>query len=356
VYNYAFAKSEKVKGKESIIIFRIDGTNIGEEGRQKALELFDFYSKVLGFQFDITPYNAYQKLGQSVFQSERKTIYLKSLKKLYDSGIAFKDRSSGIVLFDLKSFTKQYTDVIEIEDLLFGKIRFDLKKRLERGFHLFALMRPNETALYPLASVVDDVEFGVTHVVRGQDKISGTEFQEAIRIALGFRPKKYLHVPLLLDSEGKRLKGAVTFEDFIKKGIVLNALLSYLISFGYGNPDAIYYSLLDLNKRIIREMTPKDYLDSFFLYLEKIQERELREKLEIDSKLCQILVTFRRGSVETLEIVKNILDPFYEVPSQRLYNILEEIFQEFEEKKEVSFQTSKVRKKGDFLMQLDGYL
>jgi glutamyl/glutaminyl-tRNA synthetase len=372
LYNYAFAKSESAKGKDSIIIFRIDGTNIGEEGKQKALELFDFYSKVLGFQFDITPYNSYQKLGQSVFQSERKTIYLKYLEKLYDSGIAFKDRNSGIALFDLKSFTEQYTDIIEIEDLLFGKIKFDLKKRRERGSQFFALMRPNETALYPLASVVDDAEFGVTHVVRGRDKISGTELQEAIRIALGFRPKKYLHVPLLLDSEGKRLKGAVTFEDFIKKGIVPKALLSYLISSGYGNPNAIYYSLddfiqnfdykkihkhnekfdiyilLDLNKRIIREMTPKDYLDSFFLYLEKIQERELREKLEIDSKLCQILVTFRRPPVETLEIVKNILDPSYEVPSQHLYNILEEIFQGFEEKKEIIFPDLKGKEKRRF--------
>jgi glutamyl/glutaminyl-tRNA synthetase len=357
LYNYAFAKEEAAKGKDSIIIFRVDDTDKGKNAKEKASELFYFFSNVLGFQFDITPDNAYEKLGQSVFQSERQAIYLNYLEKLCDEYLAFKDEKTGLTMFDLERFAKQYANVVEIDDLLFGKIRFMIKKRLAAGQQFFALARSNGNALYHLASVVDDEEFNVTHVVRGQDKFPIADLQEAVRIALGFKPKKYLHTPMLLNSDGSILRGNVAFDDFIKMGIVQQALMSYLISSGYGDPNVVYPSLEDfiskfdyrrvhrnnskfdidrlknINKKVITEMVPKAYLDSLFIYLEKNREERLRKELMSDSDLCQILLELRRSPTESAEIAKSILTPRYEILPQELHDVVKEIICAFSEKR-----------------------
>jgi hypothetical protein len=66
LYNYAFAKSEAAKGKDSKIIFRVDDTNRERHTKEKAAEIYKFFTETLGLQFDITPENAHEKMGQSV--------------------------------------------------------------------------------------------------------------------------------------------------------------------------------------------------------------------------------------------------------------------------------------------------
>jgi|SRR3989338_7945155 len=336
LYNYAFAKGEAEKGKDSKIIFRVDDTDKEKHTKEKAEDIFRFFTDTLGFRFDITPHNAEKEIGQSVFQSERQEIYRGYLEELFDKHVAFIDKESGLVLFDIKKFIDQYEDTLEIDDLLKGKIKFKLEENLRRGQKFFPLMRSDKSALYHLASVVDDKTFGVTHVVRGQDKLSIAEFQEMVRVSLDLEPKKYLHTPMLLDAEGKMLKGAVKFDDFIKQGIVPHALISYMISSGYGNPEEMYPSLekfigdFDYNKihknsgkfdvsklenindKLIRKISPEVYFDSILLYLAKVGEEQILEKLKIDQELKNILISFRRDPKESLDVIKSILEPQYE--------------------------------------------
>ena len=67
------------------------------------------------------------------------------------------------------------------------------------------LMRPDGEAGYPLAVVVDDAKDGVTEVVRGADLLAATAVQLRLHEVLGLRPPSYLHVPLLLGPDGKKL-------------------------------------------------------------------------------------------------------------------------------------------------------
>jgi glutamyl/glutaminyl-tRNA synthetase len=67
------------------------------------------------------------------------------------------------------------------------------------------VMRADGEAAYPLAVVVDDVRDGVTEVVRGADLLEATATQIRIHEALGLAPPTYLHAPLLLGSDGKKL-------------------------------------------------------------------------------------------------------------------------------------------------------
>jgi glutamyl-tRNA synthetase len=67
------------------------------------------------------------------------------------------------------------------------------------------LVRADGEAAYPLAVVVDDDQDGVTEVVRGADLLEATATQIRLREDLGLRPPTYLHTPLLLGSDGKKL-------------------------------------------------------------------------------------------------------------------------------------------------------
>lgn len=352
LYTYAFAKGEAEKGIDSKIIFRVDDTDKEKHTKEKAEEIFRFFSDTLGFRFDITPHNAEKEIGQSVFQSERQEIYQGYLEELFDKHIAFIDKESGLVLFDIKKFIDQYTDILEINDLLKGKIKLKLEENLKRGQKFFPLLRSDQSALYHLASVIDDETFGVTHVIRGQDKLSIAQFQEMVRVSLGLEPKKYLHTPMLLDAEGKMLKGAVKFDDFVKQGIMPHALISYMISSGYGSPDEIYPSLerfisifdyrkihknsgrfnmdklKDVNEKLVRKISPEVYLNSLFIYLAKIGEKEMLEKLKTDSALQNILVIFRRTPENSLDIIRSILEPEYEEVSENTKNVLQKVLLE----------------------------
>ncbi|MDO8617622.1 MAG: glutamate--tRNA ligase family protein [Candidatus Uhrbacteria bacterium] len=336
LYNYAFAKSEAWKGKDSTIIFRVDDTNKKKHTREKAEDLFRFFSDTLGFHFDITPENAEKETGQSVFQSERQEIYRRYVEELFDKQVAFLDKDSGLVLFDIKKFIDEYADTLEIKDLLRGTIKFKLEENLRHGQKFFPLLRSDTSALYHLTSVVDDETFGVTHVVRGEDKLSIAEFQEMVRVALGFEPKRYLHTPMLLDTDGKLLKGTVKFDDFIKQGIVPHALISYMISSGYGNPEKLYPSmdtfirgfdhtkihknsgkfdpkrLEDINGKLLRKISPEVYISSIVLYLSKCGEDRLIEILKSDQGLQKILIVLRREPGESAQIMKSIIEPQFE--------------------------------------------
>jgi glutamyl-tRNA synthetase len=335
LYNYAFAKGEAAKGKDSTVIFRVDDTDKEKHTKEKAKEIYLFFTETLGFEFDVTPDNSQEKIGQSVFQSERQDVYSKYLDELFDKQVAFLDKESGLVLFDIKKFIEQYSDSLEIEDLLRGKIKLKLEENLRRGQLFFPLVRSDKSVLYHLSSVIDDATFGVTHVVRGQDKLPVTDFQEMVRVSLGLEPKKYLHTPMLLGQGGELLKGVVKFDDFIRKGIVPHALISYMISSGYGNPEAIYSSLDefikdfdykkihknngqfdsnkldDINKKIIRKVSPEVYFSSILLYLSKNGEDQFSEFLK-DQELKSILISLRRNPEESYEMLKTIFNPQYE--------------------------------------------
>lgn len=100
--------------------------------------------------------------------------------------------------------------------------------------------RGDGSALYHLATAVDEIEDGITHVLRGRDHTSNTELQRALIEALGARPPEYLHAPLLLGDDGTKLSkregGDVTVAGLLADGIpplaLDNALALSLAEFG----------------------------------------------------------------------------------------------------------------------------
>jgi glutamyl/glutaminyl-tRNA synthetase len=107
-------------------------------------------------------------------------------------------------------------------------------------FGTTTLLREDGTATYQLASVVDDVEFGITHVVRGNDHRPNEELHRALTRALGAEPPEYVHFGLILGPTGGKLSKrdeASSLADLRAAGIPGEAVRAYLEELGLPRHD-----------------------------------------------------------------------------------------------------------------------
>ena len=112
--------------------------------------------------------------------------------------------------------------------------------RLGPRFDGITLLREEGTATYHLASVVDDVDFGITHVVRGNDHRPNEALHRRLFEALGAKPPEFVHHGLLLGADGKKLskraEGA-TVASLRDVGIPGEAVRAYLEELGLPRHD-----------------------------------------------------------------------------------------------------------------------
>jgi glutamyl-tRNA synthetase len=111
------------------------------------------------------------------------------------------------------------------------------------------LVREDSTYLYTLPSVVDDIDYGITHVIRGEDHVANTGVQIQIFEALGAAPPAFGHHNLLITPEGDALSkrlGSLSIGSLRQEGLEPLAILSYSATIGTSNPVAPYTSLTAL--------------------------------------------------------------------------------------------------------------
>jgi len=105
----------------------------------------------------------------------------------------------------------------------------------------FVIVRSNGTPVFFLANAVDDVDMGITHVLRGEDLLDSTHRVLALRHALGHDDQPvYAHLPLILAPGGAKLSkrhGAVSVEEYRDAGYLPHALVNYLALLGWGPED-----------------------------------------------------------------------------------------------------------------------
>lgn len=100
----------------------------------------------------------------------------------------------------------------------------------------FVLVRSDGTPTYNFATVVDDADMGITHVIRGDDHLSNTPRQILVFDALGAPTPVFAHLSMIWGPDGKRLSkrhGATSVEAFRDEGILPEALLNYLALLGW---------------------------------------------------------------------------------------------------------------------------
>jgi hypothetical protein len=107
-------------------------------------------------------------------------------------------------------------------------------------FGRLTLLRPDGSPTYQLATAVDEIDLGITHVIRGADHRSNTDVQIELIRALGADPPEYLHHGLLLGDDGHKLSkrhGASTLADLRSAGIPAEAVRAYLDELGLPRHD-----------------------------------------------------------------------------------------------------------------------
>ena len=136
------------------------------------------------------------------FQSQRKENYQRGSKPAV-ARLAYEHE--GAIKF------KMPREPILIPDLVVGDVRRELTDR-EQVDPDFVIVRSDGQPVFHLVNVVDDLEMGITHVIRGEDHLSNTAKHIALFRAFGVEPPKYAHIPLILNIDGtkmsKRDKGA----------------------------------------------------------------------------------------------------------------------------------------------------
>ena len=108
------------------------------------------------------------------------------------------------------------------------------------------IRRSDGTALYNLAVVVDDIDMGITHVIRGDDHQVNTALQLAIYRALGAELPAFAHLPLLVGESGKKLskrRDPVSIQQFRDEGYLPEAMLSWLARLGWSHGDQELFAL-----------------------------------------------------------------------------------------------------------------
>jgi len=289
LFNYLYAK--KYGGK---FILRIEDTDKERSKREYEGNILEGLSW-LGLSWD-----------EFYRQSERTETYTKHLKRLVDEDKAYISKEEVKKEGDRESVVRFRNPGrrLKFNDLIRGDIEFDTA---ELGN--FVIAKSLEEPLYHFAVVVDDLEMGVTHVIRGEDHISNTPRQILLGEALGAPRPLYAHIPLILAKDRSKLSkrhGAVSLIEFRDDGYLPEAMMNYL-------------ALLGWNPGTEQELFPKDELARAFdltrvqkggavFDIEKLKWMN-REYLKQDSKLIshEIRTVLPKADQKTVDRIVALL-------------------------------------------------
>jgi glutamyl-tRNA synthetase len=169
-------------------------------------------------------------------QWERRERHSHAAEQLLSSGHAYEDE--GAVRFRVPD-----EGHITFNDAILGDITNPLPAIKD-----FVIRRSDGSPLYNLAVAVDDLDMGITHVVRGQDHVSNTPRQLMLLQALGEQPPVYAHIPLLHGPDGAKLSkrhGAASVQEMRDAGYLPEAVRNYIALLGWGYDETTTFMTTD---------------------------------------------------------------------------------------------------------------
>ena len=171
---------------------------------------------------------------EPLYQSTRMEAHLQAAETLLSKGLAYKEDKGGTGQGECVIFKMPGNDV-SFEDGIKGTL-----SKAAENMQDFVIVRSNGTPVFHLANVLDDIEQGVTHVIRGDDHIENTYRHIALYEALGADVPKFAHLPMIVNAQGKpysKRDGDAFVGDFREKGFLGDALFNYLALLGWSPGD-----------------------------------------------------------------------------------------------------------------------
>ena len=239
LYNWLLAQ----QAPENRLILRIEDTDRERSTPENVEQILDALGW-LDLDWDEGP----------IFQSDRADRHREVLTQLLESGHAYRSTATAE---DVKAYKQQHgsdrgfrgtpedtgavrlrvpdTGATVVHDVIRGDTAFE-------HVHLDdpVIARADGSVLYNFAVAVDDLDAGITDVVRGEDHLSNSPKQLLVFEALGVEPPRYAHLPLLHGPDGKKLSkrhGAASVQELRDAGYLAEAVRNYIALLGWGYDD-----------------------------------------------------------------------------------------------------------------------
>ncbi len=258
LFNYLYARHTG-----GVFILRIEDTD-RERSRDEYTEAILASMTWMGMEWDEGP----------LFQSKRDDLYQAGIERLIAEGKAYRCYCSPEELEEKRKLAEERKQkpmydgtcrnknlpardepyvvrfrslaagVTEFVDLIKGRITFE-----NRELDDLIIRRSDGSPTYNFTVVIDDMDMGVTHVIRGDDHVNNTPRQIQIFEALGYPVPSFAHVPLMLGPDRARLSkrhGAKSMTEYINEGYLPEAMVNYLARLGWSHGDQEIFSRAEL--------------------------------------------------------------------------------------------------------------
>lgn len=259
LYPWAFARST-----QGDFILRIEDTDL-ERSSQAAVDVIIEGMKWLGLDHDEGPFFQMQRMDRykAVLEQLKAAghVYpcymsVAELDALRERQMAAKEKprydgtwrpESGKTLPPVPEGVQP---VLRFRTPVSGSVVWDdkVKGRIEIGnaeLDDLVIARPDGTPTYNFCVVVDDIDMGITHVIRGDDHVNNTPRQIHIFRALGHEPPVYAHLPTVLNEQGEKMSkrnGAKAVTQYRDEGYLPDAMVNYLARLGWSHGDDEIFS------------------------------------------------------------------------------------------------------------------
>ena len=221
IYNWLYARHTGGK-----FLLRVEDTDL-ERSTPEAIQTLMDCMEGLGLDYDEPVF----------YQTKNVSRHLACVEKLLADGRAYKmektsrDGKTGeVVMFRMpKEGTLAFDDIV----------KGHMEKKAE-DVPDFAIVRSDGSPIFHLANVVDDIDQGVTHVIRGDDHVENTFKHLELFRALGATPPRYGHLSMIVNAQGKpysKRDGAAFVGEFREQGYLPEALFNYLLLLGWNPGD-----------------------------------------------------------------------------------------------------------------------
>ena len=279
-------------------------------------------------------------------QSSRFNRYQEIAHEFVESGLAYED--DGAIRFKVPK-----SQQIKFNDYVRGEMVFETDSVED-----FVILRSDKSPTYHLASTLDDVDYGITIIARGEDILPSTPKHILIMQALDADIPDFCHLPLLFGPDGKKLSkrhGDTSVQSFRDKGILKDAMFNYLCLLGWSPGEdlekfdrdlaierfdfknvlphsAIFddKKLMWMNGLYIREKESNDFETESISYIQTTLSRDLFEDELL--RLNKILPSVQERIESMVDIAAQVmflLDEPYEVNSEEWNSVNSEEAQEY---------------------------
>ena len=336
LYNWLAARHDG-----GTMVLRIEDTDLERSTPENVAQILDAL-RWLDLDWDEGP----------ISQVGRANDHAAALQKLLDSGAAYPDSATAE---DVKAWKAEHGadrgyrgtpsgdgsgairlrvpddgDTV-VDDLIRGEVRFP-----NRSYDDFVIARNDGSVLYNFAVAVDDADMGITEVIRGDDHLSNTPKQLLVFEALGIKPPRYAHVPLLHGPDGKKLSkrhGAASVQELRDAGYLPEAVVNYLARLGWSHGDdeifsrqqlTTWFDLDHITASAAQFNTEKlNWLNAHYIkqaddvrLAADVAERLVARGVEpSDGPALSALIALYKDRAATLVELADGVEPFYRAPA-----------------------------------------